>query len=100
MLSTLCRFATHESTFRVGSPATAQGGQVLTAVAFHYHPNWTLHTMDWDVGLIKVDPPVQFGDGVQPIHVVDQQARLQDTDSLTVTGWGLTQVQRHIDKNE
>ncbi|KAJ1523790.1 hypothetical protein ONE63_001621 [Megalurothrips usitatus] len=82
--------ATDGSSFRVGSSVAVSGGQLLLPLAFYQHPGWSSRGLDLDIGLVRIEP-IRLGYLAQPVRLVDAQYRLQDTDLLTITGWGLTQ---------
>ncbi|KAK3919838.1 Trypsin-1 [Frankliniella fusca] len=84
--------STEGSAFRVGSSVAVTGGQLLYPVAFYQHPAWATHGLDYDIGLVRVEGMRVNNDTVQAIRLVEPGYRLLETDQLTITGWGLTQV--------
>ncbi|KAJ9593666.1 hypothetical protein L9F63_014791 [Diploptera punctata] len=74
---------------RVGSSIRDKGGKIYAVDKIITHAKFSERVMlDYDIGLIKVKQPFEYGPTVQPISLNTQ--RLRPGMLVTVTGWGVT----------
>jgi len=68
------------------------GGKVHSIAEAHYHAQWTLKTIDYDIGVIKVSSPFVWSSRVRPVTIpkTSEEDFLDFSRNATVSGWGLT----------
>lgn len=74
----------------VGTNYLYEGGELYNVSKIIPHPNFSTLIRRDDIGLLKVDRPIEFGPKVQPINLPSS-----DVDSgvkLTLAGWGQQEV--------
>ncbi|GAB0092731.1 hypothetical protein DMENIID0001_077620 [Sergentomyia squamirostris] len=73
---------------RVKSSYHASGGQVIRVAKIIQNPQYNSQTVDYDISLLKLEKALTFGDGVQPIPLLNSGDVVPDGDLITVSGWG------------
>ncbi|KAL1387523.1 hypothetical protein pipiens_012722 [Culex pipiens pipiens] len=73
---------------RVGSSEHATGGQLVSVKAVHRHPEYNSGNFEFDFSLVELGEAVEFGEGVQPIVLVEDEP--SDEELSLVSGWGDT----------
>ncbi|XP_017769480.1 PREDICTED: trypsin-7-like [Nicrophorus vespilloides] len=75
-------------TIRAGSTYRGSGGQVVQVSAITQNPNYNKENIDYDISVLRLSMPLNFGAGVQAVGLpsLNQQVPV-DTDCI-VSGWG------------
>ncbi|XP_030384206.1 trypsin 3A1 [Scaptodrosophila lebanonensis] len=73
-----------------GTNRAADYGQLFTVAAFHYNEKWTRQTMDWDIGIVRLDSPMAFSDKVRAIPLAGSSVPAGTF--ATIAGWGYTTI--------
>nr|AYV99632.1 venom polypeptide [Dolopus genitalis] len=73
---------------RVGTTYKEGNGQTVKAQAFIKHPNFNPKTLDYDIALLRVEKPLVFEDGVQPIKLPARGQKQPTGAMATISGWG------------
>lgn len=56
------------------------------------HEKYDARTLDYDVALIELEIPLEFGPGIAAVKYQPQGVAVPDNELLTVSGWGATRV--------
>lgn len=63
---------------------------MVSVAKIYYHSLFDINTYDYDVSVLVLAEPLQFGPGVQPIPMIDEGVEISDGVDAVATGWGLT----------
>uniref|UniRef100_A0A336LVY3 CSON001567 protein n=1 Tax=Culicoides sonorensis TaxID=179676 RepID=A0A336LVY3_CULSO len=77
---------------RAGSNTTKSGGQFRSVLSTQVHPSYDSMTIDYDVAILKLRTPLNFGALVQPIPLAPLGKFIDAKVRATVSGWGATRV--------
>ncbi|MFE7311787.1 serine protease [Streptomyces sp. NPDC057555] len=75
---------------RAGSSARESGGQVVQVARVLRHPKYNVTTIDYDVAVLVLASPLEFGDGVRAVPLAAPGKEPAAGTPATVTGWGAT----------
>ncbi|RZC38769.1 uncharacterized protein BDFB_007927, partial [Asbolus verrucosus] len=73
---------------RAGSTMADQGGQVKKVDKINQHPQFDSDTYDYDISLLHLSEPLNFGISVAPIKYTQQSYIIRDDVVGIATGWG------------
>lgn len=75
---------------RAGSSYRDDGGVEVQVKEIFMHPQYNHFTVDYDIAVLELETPLQFGPGIQPIGLpLDDQVTPEGSPGY-VTGWGTT----------
>lgn len=77
---------------RVGSSYLQRDGSLHQVVEAKIHEQFVSETLDYDIALIKVEPPIEFSEAVRPVVVASNRDELHAGDVVQVSGWGRIEV--------
>ncbi|MCK7625000.1 serine protease [Streptomyces sp. RS10V-4] len=75
---------------QAGSSVRGSGGQVVRVARVLRHPRFDAATIDYDVAVLVLASPLDFGPGVRAIGLVEPGREPAEGTPATVTGWGAT----------
>lgn len=75
----------------LGTNTLDKGGDEYSSIKKWVHPNYNSAFIKNDIGLIKVDKDIVFGDKVKPIALPTKKFDKSDYPA-TLSGWGTTSV--------
>jgi len=79
-------------TLRAGSSVHYMGGVILKVVQFYQHPQFSVNTYDYDVSVLKFDPPIErFTSFMQPARLATNVNAIIEGTSCQVSGWGFNE---------
>ncbi|XP_046404255.1 trypsin-1-like [Ischnura elegans] len=79
-----------ELSVRAGSSEVNSGGSIHQVTKIHQHPGFDIGVLDGDISILEVNPPFQFGTGVQPIALPASDMDVAVGSNADVSGWGTT----------
>ncbi|GLV42438.1 hypothetical protein CBL_03175 [Carabus blaptoides fortunei] len=82
------RFLKENLTIVAGATILSDGGDVYQVSEIIYHEGWGTGFLTDDIGLLKTDRDIQFGDKVKVMQLGTQEVPVGK--KLLLTGWGLT----------
>lgn len=88
--------STSVSQIRVGSSTRNLGGTLYSISYWTYHPFYSDYTYDYDIAVIKLQFPLEFGATVQPIELPPANYTLADGTVVSVSGYGRLSVSIRI----
>ncbi|XP_046748444.1 trypsin-1-like [Diprion similis] len=74
-------------TVRFATTIVSTGGEQLEVGTVIVHPDFDTIFYDYDIALLKLHVPLQFGDGKQPIVLPSSEHEVDDGTATNVTGW-------------
>ena len=77
---------------RYATSTREKGGTLLKVTWVGLHDKYVHRLHQHDVGLLQVAEPVVFSPAAQPVRMAAVGSLPRATDSLAVSGWGLTDV--------
>ncbi|XP_053620423.1 vitellin-degrading protease-like [Plodia interpunctella] len=77
-------------TIRAGSPSSTAGGAIYPVGSFLVNPDFSYMRMDSDIALIWLAKPLEFGENIAAIDMMDDDEEIPDGAETEVTGWGNT----------
>jgi len=85
-----CIYGTSADYFTVRTCSTyhASGGTVHNVTGGFYHGSFNPPSIDYDVAVLEIDPPITYSNCAQNIALEDSE--LSAGSSVVVTGWGRT----------
>lgn len=81
---------------RSGSSFLYEGGTVHNVIYAIIHEDYSDTTNDYDIAVMKVNPPFKFGTSTRPVHLPQSNAEYVDTELGMVCGWGYFMVHTSI----
>ena len=75
----------------LGTNTLDKGGDEYSSIKIWPHPHYVAAFILNDIGLIKVDKDIVFGEKVQPIALPDEHFDKSNY-TATLSGWGFTSV--------
>lgn len=93
LIPTTYRFSFNDTSIAVvlGSNTLNKGGDVYQSEKIISHPKYSSILIRNDIGLIKVDKDIVFGDKVKPIALPNENFGKIDYPAV-LSGWGTTSV--------
>ena len=86
-----CRYSQSEVPIYFGSTTpfdSIENRVVRLAEEYFIHPEFKPDTLEWDVCVVKLNIPLEFGPNVRPICLVHDPPSTKK--SAYIAGWGLT----------
>lgn len=83
------KFDWHVS-IRAGSTKRSYGGQYVRASKIAIQDGFTMEKIRYDVGIVKLEKPLNLTNLVKPIELVDVGAEPKPGTTITLSGWGVT----------
>ena len=75
--------------FGTTTPFDSTKNRVMRQLKEYFiHPDFKVDTLEWDICMIKLNEPLEFGPNVRPICLVEEAPATQL--SAYIAGWGLT----------
>ncbi|XP_046623672.1 trypsin-1-like [Neodiprion virginianus] len=74
-------------TVRFATTIASTGGEQLEVRFVIVHPDFDSISYDYDIALLKLRVPLQFGDGKLPIVLPSSEYEIADETAANVTGW-------------
>lgn len=75
---------------RAGSTYYNEGGQVFQVKKIHQHPNFDNNTYDFDVSILELENPLQFGPRVRSVSLATSGTNINSGLDGYASGWGQT----------
>lgn len=85
---------TGQYSVRAGTSDHLIGGTVHPVVEITVHPQYDDVLYDYDITLMKIDPPIEFDSAKQAISISDSEP---SESAATITGWGTLSVSEAFD---
>lgn len=73
---------------RAGSSSVVTGGQVVRVTRKFQHFDYDVFSFDYDIGVLKLEEPLVFGQAVQPVKFAEKGQPLPVGELALITGWG------------
>ncbi|KAI4459637.1 polyserase-related [Holotrichia oblita] len=73
---------------RAGSTYHNSGGQVVSAMEIYNHPDYNSTNSDFDISIVLLASSLNFGSGVAPASLPEQNQIFADDTPAVVSGWG------------
>ncbi|XP_034240718.1 trypsin alpha-3-like [Thrips palmi] len=89
------KFDWHVS-IRAGSTKRSFGGQYIRASKIAMGEGFTMKKLHNDVGIVKLETPLNFTDLVRPVELVDVGSEPQPGSTITLSGWGVTNENSNV----
>nr|XP_014102555.1 trypsin-4 [Bactrocera oleae] len=86
-----CLVASEASDLQIHAGAKTRSsheGMLINVVAIHYDRRFSMETMDYDIGLVRLANPLIFSVRIQPIALPAAGELVLDEDIALVAGWG------------
>ncbi|AJC61028.1 MULTISPECIES: serine protease [Streptomyces] len=77
-------------TVQAGSSVRGSGGQIVPVARVLRHPKFNAATIDYDVAVLELASPLDFGAGVRAVPLLPEGREPITGTPATVTGWGAT----------
>ncbi|XP_021205514.2 chymotrypsin-2-like [Bombyx mori] len=74
----------------VGTSLLDRGGIVYDIEKFIVHEAYSKITKDFDISLIKLKRPLEYGPNIAEVPLADGRLKLRSGNMFSVTGWGVT----------
>lgn len=78
-------------TIRAGSDSKVDGGQIIQVEEIIQHPQYNGLIKDYDIAILKLAEPLEFGDKIKPISLQNSQAEVRAGTTAVISGWGKAQ---------
>lgn len=75
---------------RAGSTIREEGGIVVNVKKIYPHPDFNSSTYDYDVAILEFNVPINYGWGIQPIDLPEDNEAVKVGVYANITGWGDT----------
>nr|CAI5862571.1 unnamed protein product [Callosobruchus analis] len=75
-------------TIRVGSSYRDKDGEVLSITKIFIHPDFDAVTYNYDISIIQLSSPLDFGPGVRKVGLPSEGTTIPDGLAASATGWG------------